>query len=75
MKYSKVTNDNNLIRDEETNAILNTNIREYNSYISQKKLKEKENQKLQIFEEELSKIKEDIDEIKFLIRSLINGSK
>ena len=41
MNYSKVDGHSNLIRDEETKAILNTNMNEYYSYLNQKNLKEK----------------------------------
>ena len=42
MNYSKVTGHSNLIRDEETKAIINTNMSDYNNYIMQKRAKEKE---------------------------------
>lgn len=75
MKYSKVNGHSNLIRDEETKAIINTNMSDYNAYITQKRMKEKENQKLQNLEEDFVNMKEDLNEIKSLLRSLIDGSK
>jgi hypothetical protein len=75
MKYSKVNGHSNLIRDEETKAIINTNMSDYNAYIAQKRMKEKENQKLQNLEEDFVNMKEDLNEIKSLLRSLIDGSK
>ena len=75
MKYSKVNGHSNLIRDEETKAIINTNMTDYNNYIMQKRIKEKENQKLQNLEEDFVNMKEDLNEIKSLLRSLIDGSK
>jgi len=75
MKYSKVEGYSHLIRDEETKAILNTNMSDYNAYIAQKRIKEKENQKLQDLEEDLVNMKGDLNEIKYLLRSLIDGSK
>ena len=43
-------------------------------YVKRKESKNKENQKIQNLEEDLASIKGDIDEIKNLLRSLINGS-
>lgn len=75
MKYSKVNGHSNLIRDEETKAIINTNMTDYNNYIMQKRIKEKENQKLQNLEKDFVNMKEDLNEIKSLLRSLIDEPK
>jgi len=72
MKYSKVDGHKNLIRDEETKAIINTNMSDYNKYVMQRKIKERDNQKLQLLEENVDSIKSDIEEIKTILRSLIN---
>lgn len=63
------------MRDENTNSIVNTNMSEYQEYVSRRNAKSEENQKVQNIEEELASMKDDIDEIKMLLRSLINGSK
>jgi len=62
----------NLYRDEKTGAIVNCDEFEYSQYISirEKRRKEKQSQK-----DELNKLKEDIDEIKSLLRELLNGPK
>lgn len=75
MKYSKVNGHSNLVRDEETKAIINTNMTDYNNYIMQKRIKEKENEKLQNLEKDFVNMKEDLNEIKSLLRSLIDGPK
>jgi hypothetical protein len=75
MEHSKIDGHTNLIRDEETKAIINTSMSEYNSYISQKRLKDKENKKIQNFEQDLANMKSDLDEIKSLLRSLLNESR
>lgn len=72
MKYSKVTGHSNLIRDEETKAIINTNMTDYNNYIMQKRIKEKESQKMQMIEKEVANMREDLDEIKTLLRRIAN---
>jgi hypothetical protein len=74
-EYLKVEGHNNLLRDPNTNSIVNTNMTEYEQYIARRNSKTKENQKVQNLEEELASMKNDIDEIKVLLRSLVNGSK
>lgn len=73
--YLKVEGHNNLIRDPDTNSIINTNMSEYEQYLARRKTKVEENQKVQNLEEELASMKSDIDEIKFLLRSLVNESR
>jgi hypothetical protein len=48
MDYIKVKGHDHLIRDPKTNSIINTNMSEYNEYISRRDSKLKENQKVQI---------------------------
>ena len=72
MKHSKVNGHSNLIRDEETKAIINTSMSDYNTYMSQKRLKEKENQKIQTIEDNVANLRSDLDEIKNLLRRIID---
>ena len=64
-----------LIRDPKTNSILNTNMSEYNEYLSRRDSKLKENEKVNNLESDITNMKGDLDEIKFLLRRLINESK
>jgi len=75
MTYIKVKGHDHLIRDPKTNSIINTNMSEYNEYISRRDCKLEENEKIQNLERDLDNIKCDLDEIKFLLRNLANGSK
>ena len=74
MKYSKVKGNSNLIRDEDTKAIINTNMSDYDNYIAQKRIKEKESQKINAIEQEVASIKDDLSEIKNLLRRIANES-
>jgi len=74
MEYLRVEGHNELLRDPITNSIVNTNMSEYQQYIARRNVKNEENQKVQTIEEDVASMKEDLDEIKFLLRSLINGS-
>lgn len=58
----------NLYRDENTGAIINHDSASYNQYILAKK-----NQELQ--KNEIHQMKQDIEEIKTLLKEIINGSK
>ena len=75
MDYIQVEGFSNLVRNPQNNSIINTNMSEYNEYVKRKESKNKENQKIQNLEEDLASMKGDIDEIKNLLRSLINGSR
>jgi len=74
MDYLKVEGYSHLIRDRNTNSIVNTNMSEYQEYVSRRNAKSEENQKVQNIEEELANMKDDINEIKNLLRSLVDGS-
>ena len=63
-----------LLRDPKTNSIINTNVSDYNEYISRRDSKLKESEKVQNLEYDVANMKKDLDEIKFLLRRLINES-
>jgi len=64
-----------LARDPQTNAILNVNDLDYQQYLSTRKVKSEKNQKVQTIEQEVASMKDDIDEIKSLLKELLNGSR
>ena len=74
MDYIKVKGHDHLIRDPKTNSIINTNVSEYNEYIFRRDSKLKESKKIQNLESDITNMKGDLDEIKFLLRKLINES-
>jgi len=75
MNYQKVEGHSNLVRDVETNAILNTNLSEYHNYIKMKKIKENENKRVENLESDLALVRDDLNEIKKLLRDFINDSR
>jgi hypothetical protein len=75
MDYLKVEGYNNLVRDPNTNSIINTNMSEYQQYVARRNIKSEENQRLESLESDVTNIKNDLDEIKTLLRSLIDGSR
>lgn len=75
MNYHKVNGHPNLIRDNSTKAILNTNSIEYQNYISLKKAKELETKRIDNMEASVNNLKTDLDEIKNLLIKLTNESR
>jgi len=75
MDYIKVKGYDHLIRDPKTNSIINTNMSEYKEYISRRDLKMEEDQKVQNLESDVANMKDDLNEIKNLLRSLLNESR
>ena len=64
-----------LLRDPKTNSIINVSKSQYNNYMRLKDQKQNEKRGYEVLEEEVLKIKNDIDEIKTLLRLMIDGSK
>jgi len=75
MEFYGLEGHKDLARDPETNAILNVNSMEYQQYLSRREVKSEKNQKVQTMEEEVANIKGEIDEIKSLLKELLNGSR
>jgi triacylglycerol esterase/lipase EstA (alpha/beta hydrolase family) len=75
MDYHGVEGHSNLLRDPNNDAIVNIDILGYEKYIAQREAKNKKNQKVQNIEQEVSTMKDDITEIKNLLKELLNGSK
>ena len=73
MTYLKVEGHGELYRDSTTNSIVNRNGTDYNTYMSQKKMRDTENQKVDSMEQNLSDLKNEINEIKSLLKDLVNG--
>jgi len=74
MDFYELEGNKDLARDPETNAVVNVNGYEYQHYLSTRKSKIKKNQKVQSIEQEVASMKSDINEIKSLLKELLNGS-
>lgn len=75
MEYYGVEGHADLARDPKTNSIINVNSLEYEQYISRREVKSEKNQKVQTIEDDVANLKNDITEIKLLLKELINGSR
>ena len=74
MSYYNVDGHHDLARDPNTNSIINVNNLDYEKYVASRNAKSEKNQKVQNIEDEVATIKDEISEIKFLLREIINGS-
>ena len=75
MDYLKVEGHSNLYRDPKTNSIVNKNSTQYQEYVSRRDSRSEENQKIQDLESDFARMKEDLNEIKSLLRSLANEAR
>jgi hypothetical protein len=75
MDYLKVEGHSHLYRNPKTNSIINRNMSEYQEYVSRKNIKSEENQKIQNLEVDIANMKDDLNEIKTLLRNLANESR
>jgi len=73
-KYT-VKGHSDLARDPNNGSIINVNKTEYNQYLTRREVKSEKNQKVQNIEDELTNMKGDIDEIKSLLKELLNGPR
>lgn len=72
MNLIPVEGEKDLFRDPKTNAIINTNQSDYLSYINGRKMRQNEKNKIDILEKDVNSIKNDLNEIKSLLRSIAN---
>ena len=71
MSYVKVKDRKDLVRDSRTGGIINTSKSQYNEYISNRDVREKETQSMK---QDLDDLKNEMNEIKQLLRNLANGN-
>jgi len=72
--YIPVEGNSDLVRDPRTDSIINTNTNAYEQYISQRKKRKREKEKSLNIEEDLANLKSEMNEIKSLLRELVNGN-
>lgn len=75
MTFIRVKDKDYLIRDTNSNAIINTDIDSYHIYIENYKKKYSELQRIEKLEGDMNQIKNDLSDIKNLLRGLSNESR
>lgn len=71
-QYAKVEGHSHLLRDLETNAIINTDTFTYDQYTTLKNKRKSEKKKLESLEDDLQSVKSDLNEIKTLLKDFLN---
>ena len=71
--FIKVEGNDHLVRDSNTNQIINTNESEYQQYIARRKRRKLEKEKSLSVEQDLASLKNEMNEIKSLLKELVNG--
>ena len=74
MDYVKVKDHDHLMRNTQSNCIVNTNKAEYEEYLTRRKLKKNEKNKVDNLERDISPVRNEFTEIKDMLRSLVNGN-
>ena len=73
MKYSNVKGHTDLIRDNSTRAILNNDSSQYDNSLKRRAQRQQGEDRIDNMESDLKNLKDDINEIKNLLRALSNG--
>tara|TARA_Y100001973_G_C5173506_1_gene320504 strand:- start:1137 stop:1361 length:225 start_codon:yes stop_codon:yes gene_type:complete len=73
MKLHKVKNQTSLSRNIDSNSIVNTDTKEFNKYMKRRQVRSKGHDKMELMESDLSRLKGEINEIKNLLKELVNG--
>jgi hypothetical protein len=68
--FAKVQDHDNLVRDMQSKAVLNTDKAGLNSYLQKRELAKKEMSEKAETKQRLAKIEEEMSEIKYLLREI-----
>ena len=71
--HVRVKDHSNLVRDPSTNCIINTSQSDYDQYLARRKQKRSEHERVDTMEQDLSDLKGEINEIKSLLKEILNG--
>ena len=72
--YIPVEGNSDLVRDPNTDQIINTNESAYQQYITRRQKRKLEKEKSLTVEEDLANLKRELSEIKSLLKELVNGN-
>ncbi len=71
-KYLKVESDKSLARDVDSNAIVNRNKDEFDKFMELSRKKHEEKRKFDNMRSDLDSLKQDMNEIKTLLRNIMD---
>ena len=72
--YIPVEGNADLVRDPDTDQIINTNESAYQQYITRRQKRKFEKEKALTVEQDLANLKNELGEIKSLLKELVNGN-
>ena len=72
--YIPVEGNADLVRDPNTDQIINTNESAYQQYITRRQKRKSENERALTVEQDLANLKSELSEIKSLLKELVNGN-
>ena len=72
--YIPVEGNADLVRDPNTDQIINTNESAYQQYITRRQKRRSEKEKALTVEQDLASLKSEMSEIKSLLKELVNGN-
>ena len=73
MNYTNIQGHSDLVRDNSTGAILNNDTSQYNQYLTLRAKRKQGTDRIDNMEDDLKSLKDDINEIKTLLKALSNG--
>ena len=73
MNYTNVKGHTDLVRDNSTRAIVSNDSHQYHNYLQTRAQRQQGKDRIDNMENDLKSLKDDINEIKTLLRALSNG--
>ena len=73
MEYHGVTGHSDLLRDPNTNSIINSNDSDHAIYIARRNAKREQSQQTENIEQDLANLKSEMNEIKSLLKELVTN--
>ena len=72
--FIPVEGNADLVRDPNTDQIINTNTSAYQQYVNRREQRKREKEKSLTVEEDLANLKSELSEVKSLLKELVNGN-
>ena len=72
--FIPVKDNNDLVRDPNTDQIINTNRNSYQQYVNRREKRRIEKEKSLNIEDDIANLKSELGEIKSLLKELVNGN-
>ena len=73
MEYHGVNGHSDLLRDPNTNSIVNSNNSDYEKYVARRNAKREQSLQTENIEQDLANLKSEMNEIKSLLKELVTN--